>query len=154
MKHFCFSCALLAALVPFGTPRAAAPAIPKAHVDELLTQLDDDDFFVRHKADKELRALGRGVVPRLLAERVTTPSLEVRHRIDKMTESLTPVERLNGWARLLSHPDRRCRDKADEALRQACPAALPALLKMKGTLDEQCRVRLDKMIEEMAETAY
>src|SRR5262249_57563058 len=98
--------------------------------------------------------MGKAAHPRLLAERIMTDSLEVCHRIDKMTQSMTQPERLAAWVRLLDHPDARCRDQADQTLRQACPAALPALLKIKNTLDAQCRARLDKLIDEVAEAAY
>jgi hypothetical protein len=156
MKPFCFVCAAFAAFVVCAASQAAAPpaACDEARVSELLRQLDDDDFFVRNNADKELRSMGKAVLPRLMAERVLTDSVEVRHRIDKMTASLTQAERLSGWVRLLNHSDARCRDKADQTLRQACPAALPALLKIKNTLDAQCKARLDKLIDELAEASF
>jgi hypothetical protein len=154
MKPFRFFCAICLAVC--ATAQAAAPpaACDEARVSELLRQLDDDDFFVRHNADQQLRTLGKAVLPRLLAERVLTTSLEVRHRIDRLTQSLTPAERLTCWARLLAHPDARCREKADETLRKACPAALPALLKIKHGLDAQSRARLDRLIEELADASF
>src|SRR5439155_23950528 len=130
------------------------PAPAGARMRALFERLGDDDFEVRQAADRELRALGKAAHPRLLAERITTDSLEVCHRIDKMAHSLTQPERLAAWVRLLDHPDPRCREKADETLRQACPAALPALLKIKNTLDSQCRARLDRLIDELAEASY
>jgi len=158
MKPFPFVCALaavsaLAAATSAAAP-PAAPALDEARMRALFGRLDDDDFEVRQAADRELRALGRAAHPRLLAERVLTGSLEVCHRLDQMTHSMTQPERLAAWARLLDHPDAHCRDKADETLRQACPAALPALLKIKNTLDPQSRARLDKLIDELADAAY
>lgn len=147
-------CALCAATQAAAPPASAPPVIDEAAMQALFEQLDDDEFEIRQAADRQLRALGKAAVPRLLAERITTPSLEVCHRIDKMTQSLSQPERLAGWVRLLGHSDPRCRERADKTLRQACPAALPALLKIRNTLEPQCRAHLDKLIDELAESAY
>jgi hypothetical protein len=157
MKPFPFVCALAAVCALSAAAWAAAPATPsldEARMRALFERLGDDDFEVRQAADRELRALGKAAHPRLLAERILTDSLEVFCRIDKMTASMSQPERLAAWARLLDHPDARCRDKADETLRHACPAALPALLKIKNTLDPRSRARLDKLIDDLAEAAY
>src|SRR5262245_40252877 len=126
MKQISFVCALVAVSALGAAARAAAPPAgpvnDEARMRALFEQLGDDDFEVRQAADRELRSLGKAVHPRLLAERITTESLEVCHRIDKMTNALTQPERLAAWARLLDHPDARCRDQADQTLRQACPA--------------------------------
>jgi hypothetical protein len=158
MKPSAFVCAFVSVLCLSAEAQTAAPpaapALDETRLRALFERLDDDEFEVRQDADRELRALGQAATPHLLAERVTTKSLEVCHRIDKMTQSLTQRERLAGWVRLLAHPDARCRERADQVLRQACPQALPALLKIKNTLDEQCRAKLDKLIDDLAESSY
>jgi hypothetical protein len=158
MKPSATLCAFVCVLSLSAPGQAAAPpsapAPDEARLRALFERLDDDEFEVRQAADRELRALGKAATPHLLAERITNRSMEVCYRIDKMTQSLTQPERLAGWVRLLAHPDARCRERADQVLREACPQALPALLKIKHSLDEQCKAKLDKLIDELAESSY
>jgi hypothetical protein len=132
---------------------AAAPLVgpDPVYVAVLVDRLDDDDFLVRQKADDELRALGKSVLPLLKVERARTSSLEARHRIDLMTEALTADERLSGWVRMLSHPNREFREQADRALREGGPRVLPLLQReLQLGHDAECRAEIKKLIDELS----
>lgn len=146
-----FACALFALLACATLYAAAPPGGPDAgRVAALVRDLDDDDFFVRKKADDALRAMGKEVVPLLKAERERATSLEVKHRLDGINEALTVGERIATWVRLLNHANPQFREQADLSLRQAGATALPLLKReLKAELDGQCRARLEKIIGEL-----
>jgi sugar lactone lactonase YvrE len=59
---------------------------------ELIAQLDDEEFRVRERASRELFALGRDVEPALAKALLATTSAEVRARIRSIQERLNKGE--------------------------------------------------------------
>jgi hypothetical protein len=89
---------VLLLLVPAALQAAAPPErIDAARVKALLRRLDDEDFFVRQKADEDLRVFGRAVQSLLVAERERSRSLEVRWRLGRILHDLT-LDRRAGLA--------------------------------------------------------
>jgi RNA polymerase sigma factor (sigma-70 family) len=69
--------------------------VPRGPVDgkrlaTLLAELDDDDFLVRQRAEKELARLGPDAEPALRKALAGNPSAEVRGRIQKLLRRLAP----------------------------------------------------------------
>src|SRR5262249_52860955 len=82
-----------------GKPTPKDPATVR--VQELIQQLDADEFQKREQATKELKALGKEFVPPLEAALKTTESAEVRRRLEQLIASHRPppqtdLERLHG----------------------------------------------------------
>jgi hypothetical protein len=149
------SCALcLVVLVTSGLPlKAAAPPgeVDRARVKVLLRKLDADNFFTRQRADGQLRALGKAVLPLLREERERTTSFEVRDRLDRMMRDLTFDEQIPTLVRLLGHASPVLGDQADRALRQAGLAVVPLLKKeLNGNLDAPIRARVEKIIADLS----
>jgi len=81
---------VLLLLVPAALEAAAPPErADAARVKALLRQLDDEEFYVRQRADEQLRGLGMAVQSLLEAERGRTRSLEVRWRLGRILHDLT-----------------------------------------------------------------
>ncbi len=70
-----------------------APVTGKPSVEELVRQLDDDEFTTRARATRLLIDKGAGVVPKLRAQLKADPSAEVRTRIEKILEHFNEVGR-------------------------------------------------------------
>jgi HEAT repeat protein len=154
MKAGLSCAAAVVALAALSAPLFAA-AVPvsvnPARVKVLLKKLDADNFFVRQKADKALRAMGKPVLPLLKAEREKTKSLEVRYRLDRMMQDLTYDERIAEWVRLLGHANPQYREQAGQALRHAGTDVLPILKReLNSDLDAQGKARLEKIIDELS----
>jgi hypothetical protein len=151
-------CAIVV-LVVFGVLaplRAAAPPSgpDAARVRVLLHRLDADSFHTRQKADEALRAMGKGALPLLKAERERTSSLEVRYRLDRMVYDLTIDERIPGLVQLLGHQNPAMSNQAALALRQAGAGAAPLLRKeLRPELQAAHRQRLEKIIAELSASA-
>ena len=135
-----------------GLPAAAPPArVDPALLGGLFRKLDADDFFVRQKADAELRGMGKRVVSALRGEVERTRSLEVRWRLGRMVHDLTIDERVGDLVRLLNDNDAHMRARADYALRQAGPGVVPLLRReLKPDLAIEQKKRLEKLITELA----
>jgi uncharacterized protein (TIGR03067 family) len=77
----------------------------KLRVQELIQQLDADEFQKREQATKVLKELGKEIVPQLEAALKTTESAEVRRRLEQLIAAHRPappqtdLERLHGaWS--------------------------------------------------------
>jgi RNA polymerase sigma factor (sigma-70 family) len=73
----------------------------KLRVQELIQQLDADEFQQREQATKELEALGKAIVPQLEAALQRNPSAESRRRLEQLIAPHRPppqtdLERLHG----------------------------------------------------------
>jgi len=121
--------ALLALTLSAGLLSAAAPpaGIDSGRVSVLLRDLDDDAFAVRQSADEELRGMGRAVVAYIQEERLRSPSLEVRDRLERMMRDMSVGERIPTLVKQLGHADARFRTHAELTLRKAGVENLPAL---------------------------
>jgi uncharacterized protein (TIGR03067 family) len=81
----------------------------KRKVQQLIEQLDNDDFAKREQASNELKALGRAIVPQLEAALDRTKSPEARRRLVQLLEPyrvrvLTDLEKLQGtWKLVEAH---------------------------------------------------
>jgi WD40 repeat protein len=67
--------------------RPAAAADPK-RIDQLIAQLNDDDFTVREKATEELAKLGAGAEKALRKAAEAAPSAEVTRRVAELLKKL------------------------------------------------------------------
>ncbi len=56
---------------------------------QLIAHLDDDEFAVRHKASRELAALGSAAADALRAALPKAPSLEAGHRLRRLIDLAT-----------------------------------------------------------------
>ncbi len=68
--------------------RPATPADPK-RLTRLVADLDSDRFAVRRQAQSELEALGELAESALRKALAGDPSLEVRHRVERLLDNLT-----------------------------------------------------------------
>jgi hypothetical protein len=59
----------------------------EAKAKKLLAQLDDEDFDVREKAEKDLAAVGAAVLPLLRDALKNQPSVEVKLRVERLLEA-------------------------------------------------------------------
>jgi HEAT repeat protein len=166
MKSFlCSALVLVVTVAAADSVHAAAPplivggphpssAVNRARVKVLLRKLDDDSFFTRQRADENLRALGKAVVPLLRAERERTTSFEVRERLDRMLGELTFDEQVPDLVRLLGHANLQFRDHAEAVLLRAGSSILPLLKQQRqGELSAEGRTRLEKVIAALSATA-
>ena len=148
----CLICAFVAIAVLTPLAPAAAPpgSLDAKHVRVLLRRLDSDNFRTRLRADNDLRAMGKGVLPLLRAEHERTESLEVRDRLTVMIHDLTIDERIGQLVKLLGDKDALNRTRADYALRQAGAGVVPLLKKeMRPELGREQRKQMEKIIAEM-----
>ena len=145
-------CALIVAVVTTLAPAAAPPAGPDAkHVGVLMRRLDSDDFSTRLRADDELRAMGKRVLPYVRAEHERTESPEVRDRLTVMIRDLTIDERVGQLVKLLADDDAQTRARADYALRQAGASVVPLLRQeMRPELGGEQRKQIEKIIAELS----
>jgi hypothetical protein len=60
------------------------------HLDQLLSDLENDDFAQRQRAAEELARLGAVAAPALKKSLTTQPALDTRKRIEQILERLTP----------------------------------------------------------------
>jgi hypothetical protein len=114
---------LVVALVGRPSALQSAPADPEPIAD-LIRKLDDDSGDVRAAADKALRGMGAAVAPQVRAALEKNPSAAVKGRLNGILESVFNVKKL---VRQLGDDEYSVRQRAKEDLRQAGPAALPAL---------------------------
>jgi dipeptidyl aminopeptidase/acylaminoacyl peptidase len=70
--------------VPFLQQRVETACVNEADISGLVADLDHDRFAVRHKAMRELEALGQQAAHELRAAMVGRPSLEVQRRVEKL----------------------------------------------------------------------
>src|SRR5262249_54566466 len=107
----------------------AAPAATPARIDQLIADLDHDDFTARENASRELEQLGRAAEAALRAAAAGTSSAEVRRRAEALLERLkagpTSPDALRGPRAvevlgLVNNAEAR---KLLEALAQGAPAA-------------------------------
>jgi len=66
---------------------------------QLLTDLNADQFAVRHKAEDELRKLRELAEPAMRKELANKPTLEARRRIDRLLEQLERRHNAPEWLR-------------------------------------------------------
>ena len=144
------ACAFVVVLTGL-TPAAAPPPGPDAgHVRVLLRRLDADAFSTRLRADGELRAMGKRVLPLLRAEQARTDSAEVRDRLTVMIRDLTIDERVGQLVELLGDKNARERARAEYALHQAGAGVVPLLRReMRPELGGEQRKRIEKIIAEL-----
>src|SRR5262249_37769105 len=76
-----------------------AASTDSKRINELIGQLDDDDFTVRQQATTELEKLGAGAGPALRKAVESTWSAEVRLRAQRLLERLDTPETSAAWAR-------------------------------------------------------
>jgi hypothetical protein len=82
MRTNCFLALLV--LLGFGAVGFADKPAPDAkRVRALIEQLDDDLYVVRERAEKQLRGLGRAVMPLLEEVFKKAASVEVRWRLGR-----------------------------------------------------------------------
>ncbi len=74
--------------VPFVKVKLLANPVDPKMVAKMLADLDDDQYPLREKASHDLARLGRSVATEMERERATTPSAEVRHRLDTLLAKL------------------------------------------------------------------
>lgn len=149
-------CAFVVAAVLTTLAPAVAPpgSLDARHIRVLLRRLDSESFRTRLRADTELRAMGKGVLPLLRAEHERTDSLEVRDRLTVMIHDLTIDERVGQLVKLLGDKDALNRARADYALRQAGASVVPLLKKeMRPELGGEQRKQMEKIIAEMTPRA-
>src|SRR5262249_53517539 len=104
----------------------------KLRVQELIQQLNADEFQKREQATKELEALGEAIVPQLEAALKTTDSAEVRRRLEQLLAPYRPqtdLEKLHGTWTLVEMEIRGKKltgkdmiypfDRSDEALKSS-----------------------------------
>jgi WD40 repeat protein len=72
-------------------------------VDQLIADLDRDDFNRREKAAEELERLGFAVEDRLRQELKKRPALEVRQRLEAILRRITPSGKLSAEERRALH---------------------------------------------------
>ena len=145
-------CAFVVAAVLTTLAPAVAPpgSLDARHIRVLLRRLDSESFRTRLRADTELRAMGKGVLPLLRAEHERTDSLEVRDRLTVMIHDLTIDERVGQLVKLLGDKDALNRARADYALRHAGAGVVPLLKKeMRPELGGEQRKQMEKIITEM-----
>jgi HEAT repeat protein len=145
-------CALVLLVIAFPSLHAAAPTVPldKSRIKTLVENLDDDNFHVRQDADVNLRAMGKGVLAQLVAEKEQTKSLEVSWRLGRIIHDLTIDERFDSLLRMLGDKDAQTRERADYALRQAGQVVVPLLQKeLRPNLPREQRQRMEKIIAEL-----
>jgi hypothetical protein len=137
---------------PAADPARAPTPPPRAEqVLKLVGQLDDDRFAVRQQADRELRAMGRPVIPLLEKELPRAPSLEVRLRLGRMLDELGGDERrVRVLLKQLRDGKAERRAEAMDGLRKLGKEALTVLHKQMeaGPDAEQSRLLL-KVIREL-----
>jgi len=145
---------LFAGLVVCEASVQAAPAEKPdpERVRALVKQLDDDRFLVREQADKELRQLGKDVVPLLKKELQDPASLEARCRLEKIIDHLAPDESVLPLIRQLGANEFENREKATRELLQKGKAILPLLQKqMAKETDLEISRRLQHIIKKLSE---
>jgi hypothetical protein len=64
------------------------PALAAKRIDQLIKDLDSDEFATRERASRELGKAIDSAAPALRRARAAKPSLEVRLRIDQLLETL------------------------------------------------------------------
>lgn len=144
--------AVVLLLIPALAPAAGPPnRVDRVRLGELFNQLDDDAFAVRHKADGEIRGMGKVALPALKAELARTKSLEVRTRLRRIVADLSFDERVDGLVKLLGDHDTLTRERAAWTLRQAGTAVVPMLQKvLSPEMPREQRTRVEKIIAELA----
>jgi hypothetical protein len=150
MRTIVLAVALGLAAAPRSLAADPAPAPPAAEqVVKLVGQLDDDQYAVRQQADKELRALGRSVIPLLEQELPRAPSLEVRLRLGRMLDDLGGDERrVRVLLKQLRDNKAERRAEAMDGLRKLGVHALEAVRRELEADVEQSRLLL-KVIHEL-----
>jgi HEAT repeat protein len=145
------ACAFVVAFVTGLVPAAAPPTGPDAqHVRVLLRRLDSDYFSMRLRADNELRAMGKCVLPHLRVEHARSRSVEVRDRLAVMIRDLTIDERIGQLVELLGDKDVQMRARAIHALRQAGAGVVPLLRQeIRPELSGEQRKQIEKIIAEL-----
>ena len=116
----------------------------------LLHRLDADQFSTRLRADGELRAMGKRVLPLLRAEQARTDSAEVRDRLTVMIRDLTIDERVAQLVVMLGNKNTLERDRAEYALHLAGAGVVPLLRReMRPELGDEQKKRIGKIIAEL-----
>jgi hypothetical protein len=63
--------------------------LDEKRINQLITQLDDNDFQVREKAMGELHALGERLAPILKKALAASPPVETRKRLEELHGKMT-----------------------------------------------------------------
>jgi HEAT repeat protein len=150
VRNVCSVIALALAAAP-AVVAADKPASDPDRVAALVRQLDDNDFEVRDKADKELRAMGEPVLPLLRKAAKEAASPEVRKRLSDILAAIGPDGRVAALIPQLGSDDFATRVKATDMLRKEGPAALPVLREAREhAADLEIRTRLDAIIRDLS----
>lgn len=137
-------------LIPAAFAAAPPALIDPIRVAALVELLDDDAFDARQAADRELRRIGKPLLPLLRQEQARATSHEVRDRLTRIVRDLTADDALPHLLRLLTHKDARYRDHAHHALGKLTPDHLPALeAALQRGQEAEGRAVLEKLITEM-----
>jgi WD40 repeat protein len=126
-----------AQMVPFLRDKLRTFAPPTAaRLRKLIADLDDDTFAVRDKATKELGRLGASVEDALLRALADSPSLEARHRIQRLLRKLAgqPARMRLQVLRGISVLERIRTAKARQALHDLAKASPDTLLGKEAEL--------------------
>lgn len=123
-----------------GRIEPAVAVVGQSRIEKLIADLDDDKFTVRECASAELEKLGLLAEPLLRKAIQTTPSLEVRRRLDRLMERLeawvTPPETLRAL-RALEVLERAATPRAKQVLTKLAHGAPEAVVtqEAKGSLE-------------------
>jgi hypothetical protein len=98
LAAICMGTVLVVGMAASLVAAQASPPDPD-QIGDLVRQLDDGRFAVRDRADRELRRLGKDVLPFLDKEIKATKSEEVRQRLTKITDYLTRDQRMAALAK-------------------------------------------------------
>jgi dipeptidyl aminopeptidase/acylaminoacyl peptidase len=127
---------------------AAVKEVPSERLARLVDELNHDRFRVRQRAFTELERIGEVAVPELNRRLAGKPSLEVRRRVEKLLETVAPVEpppRLLREVRALIVLAQVGTEDARRVLRSLASGASGAYLTVeaKAALQRLSRARMD-----------
>jgi hypothetical protein len=142
------------AAIPLCAAQKFTTTLNAKQVRALVTQLDDDEFDVREKAEKKLRRAGEAVIPLLKRELARKHPPEARRRLLIILDDLTRnalIARVHALVPQLAAADFDQREAATAALKRISKDALPLLRKaLKKTRDLEQRRRLQVVIRHLA----
>jgi hypothetical protein len=106
--------------VPWLAEQLRQPPVEEALLNRLLAEMDDDDFYVRERATKEMAALGEPAEGALRRALIRSKPGVLRKRVEQLLAALdepgTRVERLR-WLRGLAVLERAGTPEAREVLK-------------------------------------
>lgn len=130
-------CVWICAAAASGPLLADEPAVSTAEIAQIVSQLDDDDYFTRERASRQLLAYGRQAIPALSAAALSD-SLEVTCRAIQALRDLSTVR------------DFATADAAAAALEELSAAPTSAAAqRASSALAQYSRTRAQLAMEEM-----